>query len=192
MKILFLGPDRYSQKSIINYLVDKGEIVIRYETKLDYTKLNIHDYDFLISYGYRFIIREEILKHFIEKAINLHISYLPWNMGADPNLWSILEDTPKGVTIHRLDEGIDTGDILYQRKVTFGKDDTLRSSYEKLEKAMEASFKEQWTKIKNNEIQPFKQKGQGSYHKLKDKEPYIHLLVSGWDTKISEIEGKGL
>ena len=43
------------------------------------------------------------------------MSYLPWNRGADPNFWSILEDTPKGVTIHIMDESIDTGDILYQK-----------------------------------------------------------------------------
>lgn len=192
MKILFLGPDKDSLKRIINFLFDTGEIVFRYEKKIEHDKINIHDYDFLISYGYRFIISKEILRHFNENAINLHISYLPWNGGADPNLWSILECTPKGVSIHQLDEGIDTGDILCQRKITFDEDDTLRRSYEKLEKEMEALFIERWTRIKNHDIQPVRQKGRGSYHKSKDKEQFAYLLSDGWDTKIAEIQGKAL
>ncbi|MCL0081308.1 hypothetical protein M1N64_03665 [Peptococcaceae bacterium] len=49
------------------------------------------------------------------RAINLHISFLPWNRGADPNFWSFIENAPVGVSIHYLDEGIDTGDRKKQQ-----------------------------------------------------------------------------
>ena len=52
------------------------------------------------------------------RAINLHISYLPWNRGADPNLWSAV-GMPKGVTIHYINDGFDTGDILFQKAILF-------------------------------------------------------------------------
>jgi len=38
-------------------------------------------------------------------------------LAADPNVWSFIEKTPKGVSIHYLDAGIDTGDIIAQKLV---------------------------------------------------------------------------
>ena len=190
MCILFLGPYKESQNRIVNYLVDSGEMVIRYEKKLDYDKVHMRNLDFLVSYGYRYIIKKKVLKFFDKRALNLHMSYLPWNRGADPNFWSILEDTPKGVTIHIMDESIDTGDILYQKEIFFGDNDTLRTSYTKLERTIETIFIKQWPEIKNDELRRVKQGGRGSYHKSRDKEKYDYLLSNGWDTKISEIQGK--
>ena len=188
--ILFLGPYKESQNRIVNYLVDSGEMVLRYEKKLGSDKLHMRNFDFLISYGYRCIIEKKVLECFDRRALNLHMSYLPWNRGADPNFWSILEDTPKGVTIHIMDECIDTGDILCQREIFFGDNDTLRTSYKKLERTIETIFIKQWSKIKNNELPAIGQSGRGSYHKSADKEKYNHLLLNGWDTKISEVQGK--
>ena len=89
-------------------------------------------YDFIISFGYRHIIKEDIINKFINKIINLHISYLPYNKGADPNLWSYLENTPKGVTIHYMDKGLDTGDIIVQKEVCGNiETDTLKTSYDR-------------------------------------------------------------
>ncbi|MCD8568399.1 MAG: formyl transferase, partial [Geovibrio sp.] len=75
--------------------------------------------DLIISYSYRYIIGEDVISAMNGGIINLHISYLPWNKGADPNIWSFLENTPKGVTIHKIDEGLDTGEILVQEELVF-------------------------------------------------------------------------
>ena len=94
---------------------------------LDYIK----KYDLILSYGYRKIINKNIIKNIKRPIINLHISYLPYNRGADPNFWSFKNNTPKGVTIHEVDEGIDTGDIIFRKKIKFfiKKDTTLRHTY---------------------------------------------------------------
>lgn len=160
-------------------------------------KLNIEDivkceFDFLISFGYRYLISKEILDYFKEKAINLHISYLPWNKGADPNLWSILENTPKGVTIHQIDSGLDTGKILFQKEITFDESDTLKSTYNKLQTELVELVKENWNDIKYNKVISKRQKGTGSYHVSLDKNSYQHLLTNGWDTKIKYLQGKAL
>ena len=117
---------------------------------------------------------------------------MPWNKGADPNIWSILENTPKGVTIHLIDEGIDTGKILCQKEIEFDDDDTLKTSYYKLLDGMVLLFKSNWEKIILNEITPREQKGIGSYHKVSDKEIYIDLINKGFETKIINLIGKGL
>ena len=67
MCILFLGPNKESQNRIVNYLVELGEIVIRYEKKLDCDRFHMRDFDFLISYGYRYIIKKKVLEFFDKK-----------------------------------------------------------------------------------------------------------------------------
>ena len=64
-----------------------------------------------------------------KKIINLHISYLPWNKGASPNLWSVVEETKKGVSIHYVDSTLDTGEIIVQKELDFGDDVSLKESY---------------------------------------------------------------
>jgi methionyl-tRNA formyltransferase len=148
----------------------------------------LKDKDFIISYGYRHIIGKPVLDKFKDRAINLHISYLPWNRGADPNLWSFLDNTPKGVTVHFIDEGLDTGDIICQRYMKYDINDTLRTFYAKLSGCIEDLFEKAWPYIRNGKAKRYKQT---TYHNFRDKEKYIHLLEKGWDTPIRDVIGKG-
>jgi hypothetical protein len=86
------------------------------------------NYDLIISFGYRHIISKEIIKSVNCPIINLHISYLPYNRGAHPNFWSFYDKTPSGVTIHLVNEGIDTGPIIYQRHIIFDNNEKMRMS----------------------------------------------------------------
>lgn len=185
MKILFLG---YENSPLIDFIKSFGDEVIVWTKKIDDEFLNLHNPDFIVSYGYRHIIRGNVLDKYLNKIINLHISYLPWNRGADPNFWSLLEGTPKGVTIHYVDEGIDTGNIIVQKQIEFDKNDTLKTSYEKLHKEIQQLFKENWLKLKSGEFENFKQIGKGSAHKSKDKQKYLFLLEQGLDTPVKKLE----
>lgn len=156
MKILFLGGNLAN--NLADWLVLKGEEVIYKEEKIDVEYIKKLGHDFIISYNYKHIISKEIIDIAEGKVINLHISYLPWNKGAYPNIWSFLEDTPKGVTIHYLDEGLDTGDIIVQKEVFIDEDkETLKSSYEILHSEIQELFKENWEKIKKASIAARKQ-----------------------------------
>jgi methionyl-tRNA formyltransferase len=180
LKILFLSP----HKHLISFLESFGDEVT--QTIDGITELP--DTDFIISYGYRRKIDREITEAFKNRAINLHISYLPWNRGADPNLWSFLEDTPKGVTIHYLDGNIDTGDILAQELLEYDLDaDTLRTAYRRLTEQIEALFRREWPKIRLGEAKSLPQL---TFHRVRDKQKYEYLLKKGWDTKIKDIIGK--
>ena len=192
MKILFLGPDNDSQLRLVKYLTNRGHIVEKEAERINIRIIESSHYDFIVCYGYRYIIEYDIITGFQDRAINLHISYLPWNKGADPNLWSILMDTPKGVTIHKLDAGIDTGEILCQKKIHVSSEDTLQSSYAKLIDSIEELFIVNWPDIEMGNLKSIQRVGPGSYHRMVDKEPYMHLLVKGWDTKIIDLLGKAL
>ncbi len=189
MKVLLLGPAR---PRVETFLASVGDMVHRYEDRLTANSEVLDGVDFIVSYGYRHLIKEDVIKKFPRRIINLHISFLPFNRGADPNLWSFLEDTPKGVTIHYIDKGLDTGEILAQKKVEYTVDDTLRTMYDKLTHAIEDLFCEKWGAIRSFQCQSFPQPPGGSYHRLKDKEKYLPLLTQGWDTPVRELIGQAL
>ncbi|WEA39922.1 formyltransferase family protein [Lysinibacillus fusiformis] len=187
MKILFLGP--YREDFCKKLQVNNDDEVYRTEEKisLEYVKLN--KFDVIISYGYRHIISKDIINYLHNRIINLHISYLPWNRGADPNFWSFIEDTIKGVTIHLVDEGIDTGNIIIQKEVTFRGDITLRESYKILIDEIEKLFFEYWTTIRSGDFTTMSQSiKEGSIHYKKDRDKYNGLLINGWDTPVSKLK----
>lgn len=188
MNILLLG----EKCSLINdYLVSLGHDTYIFTDKLN--EENVSGYDFIISFGYRHIIKQEIIDLFPDKIINMHISLLPYNKGADPNLWSYLENSPKGVTIHKIDKGLDTGDIILQKEVQDNVNDTLKTSYDRLIVEIVKLFTDNAENILNNKIKAHKQQGTGSMHYLKDKEKYIYLLEkAGYDTPVKDLAGKAL
>lgn len=64
---------------------------------------------------------------------NVHASLLPWGRGAAPIQWAIIDGLQTtGVSIMRLDEGMDTGDIALQRELAIGDRDTAGSLADRL------------------------------------------------------------
>ena len=187
-KILFLGPE---DSPLLAWLRGQGERVVQRAEKLTPSFLDEGAFTFLVSYGFRYIIRKKTLGRFPRRAVNLHVSYLPWNRGADPNLWSFLDDTPKGVTIHYLDPGVDTGDIIAQLEVRFaGEGETLTTTYHKLQATIQELFKERWPQIRDGTCPRMAQVGQGTTHRMTDKEPFESLLTDGWDTPVARLVGR--
>ena len=72
------------------------------------------------------------------------MSYLPYNRGAHPNFWSFVNNTVKGVTIHEIDQGIDTGKIILQKSIKFDLKKnpkmTFKQTYNILFKRIRKSF----------------------------------------------------
>jgi methionyl-tRNA formyltransferase len=188
MNVLFLGPP---DSPVFDFLRSSEGPVVQTMDPLDGAFFDRHPVDFLVAHGYRHILRPAVLDRFPRRAVNLHISYLPWNRGADPNLWSFIENTPKGVSIHYLDAGIDTGDLIAQKKVEFAPDDTLRTSYERLQREIADLFAEHWPEILAGTCDRLKQSGAGSFHRIADREKVAHLLTSGWETRVGHLEKAG-
>ena len=67
----------------------------------------------LILSGTR-IINKDVLDFFSSNVINVHSSLLPYSKGLMPAFWTFHKKMGRGVTLFRLDEGIDTGEIIYQ------------------------------------------------------------------------------
>lgn len=68
-------------------------------------------------------------------SVNVHASLLPKYRGAAPIHWAVVNgDTETGVTIFFLNEGVDTGGIVLQRKTPIGANDTTGNLYQRLMK----------------------------------------------------------
>jgi methionyl-tRNA formyltransferase len=183
-KILYLG----DHSSVVEFLRDAGYEIVIEDKKLqldDFLKIDPH---YVISYGYRHIIKKNVLDRY--SILNLHISYLPWNRGADPNFWSFFDDTLKGVTIHFMDEGIDTGGVIFQTKVAFGPtENTLALTYQRLKDEVEKLFIAEWDNFTNeNYIRTPQNKEEGSHHCSKILKGLWNNLPNGWNTTIEEIK----
>ncbi len=125
--------------------------------------------DLGISGFFGYILRREFLELFAAGCVNVHPSLLPYNRGVGTNIWSIVDGTPAGVTIHYMDAGIDTGDVIAQREVSTGPTDTGQTLYRRLEHASVDLFTETWPLIRSGRASRIPQdNGVGTYHSAGD------------------------
>lgn len=186
MRILFLT-NNDNTRGLVHWLRQKGETVLVCPDRVTLELLENVMPDLLLSYNYRFLIKAEILEQMGGSAINLHTSYLPYNRGAYPNIWSILDGTPKGVSIHYLDTGFDTGDVIAQRHLHLPDNLTLRESYDQLQREMQRLFMDiypymnQWNQLR------CRQKFGGTQHTVADFRQMVQPLISSWDMTGEEL-----
>ena len=128
----------------------------------------------------------------VKKAINLHISFLPYGRGIMPNLWSFYEGYPSGITIHELDESFDTGKIIIQKKIKFTniKKQTLKTTHDFLLLKLEDFFLKNADKIFLNKIKSYKQDKYikiDKYHTRVESNKLMKNFKKRWNTKISTV-----
>jgi methionyl-tRNA formyltransferase len=77
------------------------------------------------------VIRPEVFTLTPKGAINIHTGITPEYRSADPIFWALYSGEPEkvGVTIHFIDQGIDTGPIIHQDTVPVFAGDTLATIY---------------------------------------------------------------
>ena len=191
MKVLILGTTPSPLRRIID---NDGCYCIEHTESFDVDFLQKNSIDFAVSYRFKHIVDRSVIEFLNGRIINLHISFLPWNRGADPNLWSFLENTPKGVSIHYMDPGLDTGDIIVQKDVRFdNNNETLVTTYSRLNNEILKLFRSYWPQIRREKCHRSRQLPGGTYHRLEDKEPYLHLLAAkGWNSPVAGLIGKAL
>jgi methionyl-tRNA formyltransferase len=126
--------------------------------------------EWLVSISFGYILKPAVLAVPTKGAINLHPALLPYNRGAYPNVWSIVDRTPAGVTLHVIDPGVDTGDIIAQRTIPVEPTDTGSTLYARLEEASIALFQEAWPALLAGSFQRRPQQPDGTFHRVSDVE----------------------
>ena len=114
------------------------------------------------------IINQEIINLPKEGFYNIHPSLLPFGKGKNPNFWAIRNEEPFGVSIHKVELGIDTGEIVAQKKIFYDWEDNGGSLYKKSQKECIDLFKKTFPKILEKKVnQPLENSG-GSLNYGKD------------------------
>lgn len=114
------------------------------------------------------IIRERMIAMPRLGFLNTHPSLLPFNRGKHYNFWAIVEQVPFGVTLHRVNAGVDTGDIVAQRSIGYGWQDTGKTLYEKATTAMADLVLETYPRLRTGEIESWPQPDGGSFHRASE------------------------
>ena len=79
--------------------------------------------------------------------LNLHPSFLPYNKGWNTPSWAILDKTPYGATLHFMDQTLDEGDIIHQKRIDVLTVDTANNLYKKILKLEEEVFFEAFDEL---------------------------------------------
>lgn len=106
---------------------------VRIKTPENVLELKKYPADVFVVAAFGQILSKEILDMPKYGCINIHASLLPKYRGASPIAWSVLNgDKETGVTIMQMAEGMDTGDILYQKAIEIDKKETTEGLFDKL------------------------------------------------------------
>lgn len=89
--------------------------------------------DLFLSIGYPKIFHSELLRVPRRLSVNFHASLLPAYRGKHPVFWCLRNcERWSGLTVHVMDPGIDTGDLLFQVRIRTRRDDTVSSLYDRI------------------------------------------------------------
>jgi methionyl-tRNA formyltransferase len=131
--------------------------------------------DFIITVYWAHLLKPEVISC-AKDTVNFHPALLPINRGWYPHVHSILDGSPLGITLHRIDEGADTGPVWAQKKIELSLYDTAKTAYDKLQNEIVELFSDNWSSIRSGEIEPRTQSVDGAiYHKKSEIEKLDHL-----------------
>ena len=168
-------------------------------------ELKKYEADVCVVAAFGQILSKEILALPRFGCVNIHASLLPKYRGAAPINQCIIDgEQETGVTIMQMDAGIDTGDILTQKKVIIEDKETAETLFDKLSQAGAALIVETLPMLERGEITPVKQdESLACYVKMMDKSRgkidwasdavSIERLVRGlnpWPSAYTSCQGK--
>lgn len=139
------------QKSFYTFCKEKDIKIFRFKKIRSENSLKILkslNLDFIFSFQYDQIISQEVINIPRLGAINLHFSPLPKYRGVAPIAWALINgENEYGVTLHYMDPGIDTGDIISQTNFEIDSIKNARELYNKCEDDGKTLFTDSLVKL---------------------------------------------
>jgi len=144
----------FSKKHNIDYFKLKN---VNSETSLK--KISDYDCDVLVSMSFNQIFRRDIINLTPIGIINCHAGKLPFYRGRNILNWVLINDEKEfGITVHFVDEGIDTGDIILQKTFPITDKDNYNTLLETSYKACASILYEALVKIAEENYKRIQQK----------------------------------
>ena len=189
-KIRILGP-KSRNESIRKKLCEQGFEVIVSPDPYDADSIDDFAPDIILSSGYDRLLRPKTVQKYCQRIINLHAAYLPWARGIGTTLFATMLRYPYGVSVHFINEGLDTGNLVARKLVRTDQSDTLRTIYSKLFSATEELFFENFPKIVAGQTNGIPQEELGDINTNRSRlqfESVIDSCPNGYDTLITDLE----
>lgn len=125
--------------------------------------------DFIFCFSWKHLLSERIIKIPKKGAINLHYSLLPKYRGVYPVNWSIIKgEQMTGITFHFINNRVDRGDIIAQKKVRIKPSFTSVDLLRVLDEAAYSTFIKIWAVRSRWHLISKAQEGKSSYFSYKD------------------------
>lgn len=179
LKFVLLDRENFWDKNklIIEELKNYPDTEIIYYENDEELIAKCKELDMVILAWWGRIIKGELLEAPNHGFVNLHTSFLPYGKGKHPHYWSLVEEKPYGVTIMKIDAGLDTGAIIYQREIEKTWEDTGKSLYFKGIHTMCDLLEEKKENLLNLKFEERGQVGEGTFHFGKEinEDSIIHL-----------------
>ena len=113
-------------------------------------------------------------------AINVHSSLLPEYRGVSPSFWSLLHDEAQtGVTVHHMDENLDTGDVIRQEPLAIRDGDTLHSLNERVAEHGSEVLRAALEDVRTGTADPTRPPEGGSYYSIPERDDVRKFLDRG-------------
>ena len=120
--------------------------------------------DLIVVVAYGAILKSPLLELSPLGCINIHPSLLPHHRGPCPIEWTLIKgEKISGISCIYMDEGMDTGDIIIQRKLDVSFSDTTGSFRKKLSRLGAEVLAETFSRIKEGKVSREPQKGNPTY-----------------------------
>ena len=191
MKCILSSHENAENRNVVIQLIQEfGFDCISVGNKVELSKISPFDREVLlfISDRTKFLISEEYLKNANFLMINTHPSMLPFHKGSLPVFWSTLLGSALGVTLHKIEPGIDSGDIIFQQQILYDENMSFRDVHAITRTAILNNLKLLLNKVSQGK--PVHQYSQApnvsSYHLLKDGNALLSKLPLKWDTTIRD------
>ena len=110
--------------------------------------LRAQELDWLFIIGWSQIAGPDVLASVRQGAIGMHPTLLPQGRGRAAIPWAILKGLDRtGVTMFKLDAGVDSGPIIAQREVAIGPRETATTLYARVESAHRELMRDAWSNL---------------------------------------------
>ena len=135
----------------------------RIKTPEAIAELKKYEADIYVVAAFGQILSREILDLPKYGCLNIHASLLPKYRGASPIQHVIIDgEKETGVTIMQMDEGLDTGDMLYKKSIEISEEDTFETLHDKLMELGGQAIVEALPLLEQGKLEPVPQKDEES------------------------------
>lgn len=180
--VVMLEPFSVSGRRLGEYCENRGIPLIKTHSvrSEDFlTQFDKLDYDLVVSAHFQRILPARIFGRATMGALNLHPSLLPKYRGMAPQHWPIIfGETETGVTVHRIDEEVDTGRIMRQVRIPLDPDiyiHELQSRFFAVYRSIMVEAVERLLSGEQGEEQSVA--GASYFHKIQDADMEIHTAM---------------